>query len=159
MSYARKWPTSTALSVGVCLLGAMVANGQTIWHVDDDAVPGGDGLSWATAFADLQDGLAVALADDEIWVAAGTYTPTVPDGDRTISFDLKNGVGLFGGFAGSETERDQRDSGQTGGNLTRRGRTVALPGSRLRLRFAQAGSCRAAGRSALPFVRISRWPR
>ncbi len=86
--------------------------------VDDDAPPGGDGHSWATAFKYLQDALAFVQSPDgagisEIWVAAGTYTPDRGtgrwQGDRTATFQLLNGVGLYGGFAGSETQRDQRD--------------------------------------------------
>ena len=41
-------------------------------------------------------------------MADGTYLPA-PNGDRSASFRLKNGVGLYGGFAGSETSRDQRN--------------------------------------------------
>jgi hypothetical protein len=41
-------------------------------------------------------------------VAAATYKPTAT-ADRTISFALKNGVGIYGGFAGAETMRSQRN--------------------------------------------------
>jgi fibronectin type 3 domain-containing protein/5-hydroxyisourate hydrolase-like protein (transthyretin family) len=68
-----------------------------ILFVNDDAL-GGDGSSWAEAFKDLQDALDVAVSGDQIWVAAGNYTPTAPNGDRTISFELKNGVEIYGGF-------------------------------------------------------------
>lgn len=49
-----------------------------------------------------------AAAGDEVWVAKGVYTPTSST-DRTISFGMKSGVGIYGGFAGTETARDQRD--------------------------------------------------
>jgi hypothetical protein len=39
---------------------------------------------------------------------AGTYKHTAT-ADRTISFALKNGVGVYGGFAGTETMRSQRN--------------------------------------------------
>ena len=52
--------------------------------------------------------LAAADASDEIWVAAATYKPTAT-ADRTISFALKNGVGVYGGFDGTETMRSQRN--------------------------------------------------
>ena len=70
-----------------------------------------DGKSWASAFIDLQDGLKNAQAGDEIWVAKGTYKPTAQTGDeaRKFSFELKEGVKIFGGFFGTETQRDQRD--------------------------------------------------
>ncbi|MBN1135524.1 MAG: hypothetical protein JXM73_03020 [Anaerolineae bacterium] len=72
--------------------------GSTAW-------PCGD--AWQTA-CDLQTALAHAAAGDEIWIAAGTYTPT-HGADRTASFQLKNGVALYGGFAGVESARDERD--------------------------------------------------
>jgi hypothetical protein len=77
-------------------------------HFVNDDVVGGDGSSWASAFNDLQDALATATAGDEIWVAAGTYKPTT-DGNREISFNLESGVSLYGGFAGTETDLDERD--------------------------------------------------
>ncbi|MGE0482414.1 MAG: right-handed parallel beta-helix repeat-containing protein, partial [Phycisphaerae bacterium] len=39
---------------------------------------------------------------------AGTYTPG-PPGDAVSSYGLPSGVGLYGGFAGNETSRAQRD--------------------------------------------------
>jgi len=70
-------------------------------------VPSGSGC-WASAYTDLQLALAAAASGDEIWVAAGAYKPTVT-ADRTITFSMKNGVGVYGGFNGTETLRSQRD--------------------------------------------------
>ena len=36
---------------------------------------GSDGLSWTTAFTDLQDALAESVSGGQIWVAKGVYTP------------------------------------------------------------------------------------
>ncbi|QGW26751.1 hypothetical protein [Phnomibacter ginsenosidimutans] len=44
----------------------------------------------------------------EIWVAAGTYKPTTGT-DRNAYLSLKNGIGIYGGFAGTETARSQRN--------------------------------------------------
>ncbi|HEY9086691.1 MAG TPA: hypothetical protein VIO36_00880, partial [Anaerolineaceae bacterium] len=44
--------------------------------VNAAAPDGGDGLTWATAFNHLQDGMDTAVAGEEVWVAAGTYYPT-----------------------------------------------------------------------------------
>jgi len=68
-----------------------------------------DGNTWATAFASLQDALAVAPGRRlEIWVAEGAYRPS-ENHDRAASFVLREGVELYGGFAGTETARVQRD--------------------------------------------------
>ncbi len=75
--------------------------------VDQQAAGANDGATWANAFTSLQDGLAAATGDSEIWVAKGTYKPSASD--RNASFLLKTGTMLYGGFAGTETDRDQRD--------------------------------------------------
>jgi hypothetical protein len=85
-----------------------------IHYVKSNATGTNDGSSWANAYTDLQSALAAASSGDEIWVAAGTYKPTSST-NRTISFNLKNGVAIYGGFAGTEASRAQRNA-QT--NLT-----------------------------------------
>lgn len=73
--------------------------------------PGGmiSGLceSWGTA-CDLQYALGLAMSGDDLWVVQGTYKPTSGI-DRAANFHLKTGVGLYGGFDGTETNRNQRD--------------------------------------------------
>lgn len=82
---------------------------EDIWHVNGAATGGNsDGTSWQDAFTDLQDALAVAGVGDSIWVAKGTYRPTVTD-DRTISFNIPKGTALLGGFAGDEAIAVQRN--------------------------------------------------
>ena len=63
-----------------------------------------DGKSWATAFASLQDALTANAA--EIWVAKGSYQPGK---DHNATFQLHKGGAIYGGFAGYETVREQRD--------------------------------------------------
>lgn len=85
--------------------------------VDQNAPgPGEDGLTWPTAFQDLQAALAnmdpdaVPFPVNEIWVAQGTYLPDGNSpGGRTLSFNLLNNVQIYGGFAGGETSRGQRN--------------------------------------------------
>ncbi len=68
----------------------------------------GDQTDWSNACG-LQYALTtVAVSGDEIWVASGMYTPTTT-GDRAATFQLKSGVAVYGGFAGGETERSQRN--------------------------------------------------
>ncbi len=82
------------------LLTCATLSGATI-HVDG-SLTGGDGTTWATAFGDLQDALAVATSGDEVWVKNGTYLPT-SSSDRNIYFQVPSGVKLYGGFVGTET--------------------------------------------------------
>jgi hypothetical protein len=67
---------------------------------------GTDGISWTTAFTQVQQALDIAISGDEIWVASGVYTPGTY---ITESFRLVPGTALYGGFAGGETELAQRD--------------------------------------------------
>ncbi|MEZ6015838.1 MAG: hypothetical protein R3F49_12030 [Planctomycetota bacterium] len=78
---------------------------QTIYRVSAAAPVGGDGQTWGTAFQSLDDALALASAGDRVWVAAGLYRPSVerlPGDPRSRSFTPRQGVYLFGGFAGTE---------------------------------------------------------
>lgn len=77
-------------------------------YVRQSATGANDGSSWQNAFPDLQDALAAAEPGDSVWVAEGTYYPTSTS-DRSISFRVKNGVRLFGGFSGNETDLSERD--------------------------------------------------
>ncbi len=82
---------------------------QNIWHVNiASSAPFPNGASWNTAFPDLHDALNAAQPGDEIWVAQGVYKPS--DGsDRMAHFVLPSGVGVYGGFVGTETMREARD--------------------------------------------------
>jgi hypothetical protein len=90
------------------LIGAQV-HAQRIWHVKGDAAGANNGTNWHDAFTDLHDALGAAKSGDEVWIARGTYTPDRGTKDRTMSFHMVSGVGLYGGFAGWETGRDDRD--------------------------------------------------
>lgn len=72
-----------------------------------------DGSSWSNAFIDLRDALDQAASSPgqvtEIWVARGKYKPDRATGNRDLSFQLIDRVGLYGGFAGSESGREQRN--------------------------------------------------
>jgi len=80
-------------------------------YVSTNALGANDGTSWTDAYTDLQAALAFARVNpqiDEIWVAAGTYAPG-PVGDESATFQLLSGVSLYGGFAGWEKTRGQRE--------------------------------------------------
>jgi hypothetical protein len=67
----------------------------------------GNCSSWINACT-LQTALSQAVSGDEIWVKMGVHYPGAA-GERSATFTLKHGVALYGGFAGTETSRDQRN--------------------------------------------------
>ncbi len=74
---------------------------EGVLYVDASAAGPGDGLSWATAYPDLQQALADASVDlqiDQIRVAQGTYYPDNGTGSRGAAFVLRSGLELIGGF-------------------------------------------------------------
>lgn len=77
---------------------------------------GNAGRSWDQALATVQAGIYAAAADHcQVWIAAGTYYPTVETilGDpRSRTVSLSAGLALYGGFGGFETAADQRDPAQ-----------------------------------------------
>ncbi len=79
-----------------------------ILHVKADASGANNGLSWADAYTDLQSAISTASSGTQIWVAVGTYKPTSGT-DRDAYFELKNGVEIYGGFLGTETQLAERD--------------------------------------------------
>jgi len=84
-----------------------------VFYVDGErADDSGNGLSWATAKKTLQAAINQCGISDQVWVKAGEYRPTVEyggTGSRFKSFQLKNGIGIYGGFSGSETSLSMRD--------------------------------------------------
>ncbi len=92
--------------VAVCLVLGGTASAQMTLHVDDDAAPGGNGQEWSSAYKYLQDALNVAGSGDEIRVAGGVYRPDEDRANplgtesRDATFRLKDGVEVYGGYAG-----------------------------------------------------------
>ncbi|GMU35536.1 MAG: hypothetical protein HS101_01535 [Planctomycetia bacterium] len=93
------------------------ANVICVWAVAPGAQ---DGSNWFNAYRDLKSAIAISSPGDEIWVAAGTYYPDggyqpsggsliAGTGNRDQSFVLASDVALYGGFAGYESLRAQRD--------------------------------------------------
>lgn len=78
------------------------------YYVRANASGNGNGLSWQTAFNNLEQALALATDGDEVWVAEGTYVPG-NGASRESTFLIPGGVAVFGGFAGGETSLGQRN--------------------------------------------------
>jgi hypothetical protein len=99
-----------------CLIVILVSNSvvsaaslseiqSTIFYVKQGGI--GNCSNWSSA-CNLQSAFSQANAGDQIWVAAGIYKPTT-DSDRTISFELKSGLSVYGGFPASGGEWASRD--------------------------------------------------
>lgn len=112
----KLYPTYCKLIATLLLLGcsiALSAQGKT-YHVKVDSeitTSGGDGLSWAQAIT-LENALSLAKAGDEIWVKGYEditgHIYKAPKG----GFVLPSGVGMYGGFAGDETIKNNLPTGR-----------------------------------------------
>jgi uncharacterized repeat protein (TIGR01451 family) len=108
--------TSTVLSQPRCLvvlLALCLSFASTVLHAGGDVCrvtpqgsAGNNGASWAQAKT-LHDALATPSCS-ELWIKAGIYTPT-SGSDRNARFNVRGGTALYGGFGGTETDREQRD--------------------------------------------------
>jgi hypothetical protein len=85
---------------------AAVGAQAATWYVKTDGSdPGGctGGTSWAAAFATIGKAVTCAATiGDEIWVKLGTYNLSAP-------IAVSKAVGIYGGFAGTETLRSRRN--------------------------------------------------
>ena len=92
------------IAAGICVLCAGPRVPAGIIYVDAAATGADNGQTWTDAYRYLRDALAAAGQGDEIRIAQGMYRPDlgagVSPGDRTESFQLKNGVAIKGGYAG-----------------------------------------------------------
>ncbi len=112
-SYTALVPGSHTFSVyGRDAAGLASLPATDTWTVEGVAYvyyvkPGGSGecASWPDA-CELQTALGKSVPGDQVWVAQGVYRPGAT---REATFTLKDGVALYGGFAGTETGLGQRD--------------------------------------------------
>ena len=108
---------STRLRIGLLLVAFLLASplsfAQTIRFVTTTGTNSNpaDAISWASSTTNLQGAIDAveAAGGGEVWVAAGVYKPGGnTNTDRTISFSMKNGVAIYGGFTGNENSLIQR---------------------------------------------------
>ncbi len=81
------------------------ANAAVIFVDADQTTNPADGLSWATAFTDLQAAIDFASEEDQVWVAEGTYSP----GPGASTFNIPPRISLYGGFDGVSPDFTSRD--------------------------------------------------
>lgn len=86
-----------------------------IVYVNKNAQGLNNGSSWANAYQTLQDALVSAgSCFKQIWVAKGTYYPdeggAAEENNRRSAFVMKWNTVIYGGFAGTETSFNQRNT-------------------------------------------------
>ncbi|UCD84774.1 MAG: chitobiase/beta-hexosaminidase C-terminal domain-containing protein, partial [Deltaproteobacteria bacterium] len=79
-----------------------------IWYVNDDATGNNDGTSWENAFTVVQDAVDAAVSGCMVWVAEGTYTNSPTSSAPVMTMEY--GVGIYGGFSGTESSFLERDA-------------------------------------------------
>ncbi len=89
-----------ALLVALCVTLISSSSQSAVIRVKPYGDDSNDGSSWELAKKTITAAIAGAFSGDEIWVAAGVYYERIT---------LKDGVAIYGGFAGNETERGQRN--------------------------------------------------
>ncbi|SFC17622.1 right-handed parallel beta-helix repeat-containing protein [Spirosoma endophyticum] len=103
LSFVYRSITVLLLLISSLLVCATSTSAQTIRYVSTTGsnVDPTTANSWSASTANLQGAInSLSATGGEVWVAAGTYKPTTST-DRTISFSLKNGVTIYGGFPAS----------------------------------------------------------
>lgn len=76
-------------------------------YVNATASGNNNGISWTNAYTNLENALAVAQSNEEIWLTAGVYKPHASD--RAVTFTVSDlNLKLYGGFVGTETQLSQR---------------------------------------------------
>jgi uncharacterized repeat protein (TIGR01451 family) len=85
-----------------------------ILYVDAGLTAGlNNGTSWPNAYQGkkgLSKALSAAKSGDQIWVAQGIYKPDTADSDsRKATFQLKNGVAVYGGFENGDNDLSRRN--------------------------------------------------
>lgn len=92
-----------------------------IRYVKSVATGTGDGSSWENASGNLQNMIDELAKNNpqnlpgEVWVAAGTYVPQVQVISGTTysaSFLMRDGISVYGGFAGDEISKQEREVGK-----------------------------------------------
>lgn len=118
-----RYPWSRALlALTIVVLMSVTASAAVVYVKWDSPGPTFDGTSWETAYHTIMPYLQAAKPGDEVWVARGRYV---------VRAMLPSGVGLYGGFAGNEVTRDERDS---------RDNETVLDGNRGRVVIPQPGA-------------------
>lgn len=98
MHRVGKLMTRVLISLTLLVFFATIASASVI-YVKTSGKDSNSGSSWSQSKQTIQAAIKTAKNGDQVWVAKGTYISTIT---------LKNGVALYGGFAGNESRFSQR---------------------------------------------------
>lgn len=105
-------PLACGLMVCISMLLSIQYASAQVKYVTPSGAGQKNGSSWANAYdgTQLRGALDGAVSGSQFWIAAGTYlTSTTPNTVREISFNIKSGVSVYGGFVGTETNFNERN--------------------------------------------------
>jgi predicted outer membrane repeat protein len=99
--------------VGLTVLATLLSLSQVaearICRVDPTSTSFGGGDTWSSPIS-LQGALNYGVSNcDELWLKQGVYTPGTDPADRSATFSPFSGVAIYGGFAGNEANRADRN--------------------------------------------------
>lgn len=102
----------TSMFIVILFALSLVFVARSVWakvlYVRSDVVESGSCIDWAGACRTIEDAVGLAAPGDEIWVKQGTYVPPCPSGSCDYIY-VDKAVSIYGGFAGGEILRDQRN--------------------------------------------------
>ena len=102
---------TTLFALAFCM-AAMASAQSKIYYAATQSLGTGDGSSWANVTT-LAEALQKAVAGDQIWVQGFetiTGSEQIYVTPSTAGFTLKSGVQLYGGFAGTEKNINERET-------------------------------------------------
>jgi len=108
------------LLFALSLCYSLTIGAQTIYYVKSGGSGTKTGDSWENALNNIQSAIEIAVPGDQIWVAAGKF---YGNSNSDYSIILKDGVALYGGFAGTESKISDR----LPGNITQLQGDYTLP--------------------------------
>ena len=115
---SRRYYAGNGLDIGAVEREVLSAGRRL--YVRPDGNNDNDGRTWETALRDPQVAIdrlygSGQSGKGEVWVAEGVYVPqaylkslTPNDQTTPLAFQMRNGISLYGGFAGTETSKAQR---------------------------------------------------
>ncbi len=123
------------LNLFLLLISTHTLPAQTIYLVDaqkttNSAATGVttvDATAWNNACGNLQTAISAATVNDQVWVKAGNYEPA----GAAATIIMKQGVQLYGHFAGTELQLSQRDLTIGANKTTLRGSGNVMQGFNL----------------------------